>query len=348
MGNRNEKHQMSQEETMVNLKETQNKYKVFVENAPYGVFLADNKGNYLEVNQAAAQITGYSVQELLKMNLKQLIPKGHEKKGIQHFEQLKRTGKACSELKFVRKDGTQRWWTVNAVKLNDQSFLGFAQDITEEKNIRQTIAEKEQLFQAMLNAIPDMVSVHDVHMNLIYSNWNGFAAVEPSKRRLHTKCYRTYRGFNDLCPDCQAKKVIQTKRSHQAQACLPNGTWVEVRVIPIFESVEESEGEKKVKYFLEWVRDITAFKKKEEELQLQKEELSASNEELEGLNEEMRALNEELMDSEEKANKLSRAKSEFLANMSHELRTPLNGILGFSKLIRKTKIDEEQADYLDS
>jgi len=68
---------------------------------------------------------------------------------------------------------------------------------------------------------------------------------------------------------------------------------------------------------------------------------------LEGLNEEMKALNEELIDSEEKANKLSQAKSEFLANMSHELRTPLNGILGFSKLLQQTEIDDTQADYLN-
>lgn len=329
------------------LEESKNKYKVYVENAPYGVFLADQEGNYLEVNQKASEITGYTVEELLKMNLRELIPEEHTKKGMEHFRELKKTGKACSDVKFKHKDGSIRWWTVNALKLNEKSYLGFAQDITEEKAIHQSISEKEQLFQAMLNAIPDMVSVHDVEMNIIYSNWNGFAAVNPSKRILHTKCYRTYRGYNDLCPDCQAKKVIQTKKSHQGQARLPDGTWVEVRVIPIFERTDEPDGGKSVKFFLEWVRDITDFKKKEEELHQQKEELVASNEEMEGLYEEMKALNEELIDSEEKANKLSQAKSEFLANMSHELRTPLNGILGFSKLIRKTKIDKEQADYLD-
>ncbi len=330
-----------------NLEESVNKYEVYVENAPFGVFLADQDGNYLEVNQKASGITGYTVDELLKMNLRQLIPEEHIKKGIEHFQQLKKTGKACSDVKFIHKDGSLRWWTVNALKLNEKSYLGFVQDITQEKVIHESIVEKEQLFQAMLNAIPDMVSVQDRDMNIIYSNWNGFAAINPSKRKLHTKCYRTYRGFDDLCPDCQAKKVIETKTKHQAQACLPDGTWVEVRVIPIFDHTDEADGEKKVKFFLEWVRDITDFKEKEENLQLQKEELVASNEEMEGLYEEMKALNEELIDSEEKANRLSQAKSEFLANMSHELRTPLNGILGFSKLIRKTKIDEEQADYLD-
>lgn len=44
----------------------------------------------------------------------------------------------------------------------------------------------------------------------------------------------------------------------------------------------------------------------------------------------------------------SRAKSEFLANTSHELRTPLNGILGFTSLLLKTNISNQQKDYLST
>lgn len=44
----------------------------------------------------------------------------------------------------------------------------------------------------------------------------------------------------------------------------------------------------------------------------------------------------------------SKVKSEFLANTSHEIRTPLNGILGFSELLKKTELNHQQEEYLET
>ena len=42
----------------------------------------------------------------------------------------------------------------------------------------------------------------------------------------------------------------------------------------------------------------------------------------------------------------NQAKDLFLANMSHEIRTPLNGIVGFTQLLKNTKLDEEQKEFV--
>ncbi|ERP39263.1 response regulator [Chitinivibrio alkaliphilus] len=62
-------------------------------------------------------------------------------------------------------------------------------------------------------------------------------------------------------------------------------------------------------------------------------------------------LHRETMRAEEAAEEARAAlqvKDTFLANMSHELRTPLSGIVGFSRLLRKTNLTETQEKYINS
>ena len=60
----------------------------------------------------------------------------------------------------------------------------------------------------------------------------------------------------------------------------------------------------------------------------------------------LEALARRLRDARHEAEAASQAKSVFLANMSHEIRTPFQGLLGMLSLLRQTRLDGSQLDYL--
>ncbi len=137
------------------LKESEAKYRDYVTHAPYGVFVVNQYGRYLEVNPAASHMTGFDAQELLEMSIPDLLAEDGREDGAKHFQTASQEGHSYGELPFVRKGGERRWWAVSAVKLSETRFLGFVQDITDS---RRSGEEREKL-QAQLAQAQKMESI---------------------------------------------------------------------------------------------------------------------------------------------------------------------------------------------
>ena len=128
------------------LRESEARWRSYLDNAPYGIFVADADGVYLDVNPTACRITGYSREELIGMGVPDLLPRESKDRGIEHFRGLLKKGHDVLEVPFLTRDGRKRWWSVSAVVLEEDRFLGFVEDITDRKRAEE---EKKSLMERL-------------------------------------------------------------------------------------------------------------------------------------------------------------------------------------------------------
>jgi len=87
-------------------------------------------------------------------------------------------------------------------------------------------------------------------------------------------------------------------------------------------------------------------------LELKSRELFEANQALERaqlkLKDDIKQATYELSVTNQRLQRSLNERSTFIGKMSHEVRTPLNAIIGLSEILLTTKLDEAQADYIDT
>ena len=168
------------------LLKSERKFKQYMQKAPLGVFVADQTGKYLEVNDAASKITGYDREELLQKSIPDLLAKEDLVAGIKNFESLNMTGQSHGEFKFQRKNGEIVQWTVSAVKLSENRFLGYVEDVTSKvADEKEREKMKQQLFHSSkLAAIGELSAgvAHEINNPLaIINGYSGMLSLKLEK-----------------------------------------------------------------------------------------------------------------------------------------------------------------------
>ena len=118
------------------LKQSESKFRSYIDNAPDGIFVTDENGFYIDVNNAATRLTGYTRDELLTMHISDLAPDELKDRAIEGYKTLIASGKLSVEVPFMRKNGSIGQWTINCTSLGGNRYLCFVNDITETKQLR--------------------------------------------------------------------------------------------------------------------------------------------------------------------------------------------------------------------
>ena len=174
--------------------------------------------------------------------------------------------------------------------------------------------------ESMFDAIRDPMTVLDKNGTIIQVN--KVAMDIYGKDIVGKKCYSVYKGRDDICEDCPTMKSIETLLPETAEHYVKrDNKYVFIASYPILDN------EGKLKSIIKIVRDITAQKKLEKELQnytanLEKtveertRDLKLTNKELEQRSLQIERANKELRS-------LDKMKDTMIRDVTHELKSPV-------------------------
>lgn len=296
------------------------------------VSATDVQGTITYVNDLFCQINGMAPHELLGQNHRIIASGLHPQAFYTQMWVTISQGRTWHGEICNRSPATGRlyWVAATIVPFLDvnglpQEYISVRTDITERKNLEQTLA-REQHFLANITAnLGKGVMVLDRNEHCTYLNPEaehllGWTQQELQGQALHEKIYfcaeQDVASDHDGCPVCvcyglgevvsfdvQDDLVLVHKERGAFSAAMT--------VSPLFENGI-------LTGCVAVFHDITEHKRYEAELRQAKEQ----------------------------AEQASQARSSFLANMSHEIRTPLNAIIGFTEALLDTPLDASQQRQL--
>jgi two-component system sensor histidine kinase/response regulator len=301
------------------LRESEQRYKTLFDAATDGIVIlgteGEQAGRILAANKATAETTGYTVDELLELNISDLLQPEYRDL-VSRSAPRPNTGEHITvEVLRRRKDGTTFPVEINAgpLRIGDKNYiLGFARDITERKHIETEVT----MLAHAIRSIRESVCITDSEDTLLFVN----------------DAFLTTYGYDRH--EVIGKNIFELVRVPANSA--------RVTAIPPPNLIRRWEGE------------LFNRRKDGSEFPIHLSSSPILDETgrtialvgvTQDITESKRAI-EELQKAKDAAEAASRAKSEFLANMSHEIRTPMNGIIGMTELALDTDLTAEQREYL--
>ncbi len=138
--------------------ETRVKYQSYFENATDGLFVVNRQGFYTEANPAACQMTGFSLHELLRMNVRELIAPEFDEPVKKTLERSFEQGSVDEEVLLKKKNGEILWVRLVTSKIDENTVIAFCHDITQRKY-------HEGMLQAQLGFQKLMASISSGFVN---------------------------------------------------------------------------------------------------------------------------------------------------------------------------------------
>jgi PAS domain S-box-containing protein len=152
------------------LRESEEKYRLLIEQSGDGIYLADHNGKLIFCNSRGREMLGYSAEEIAGLNIRDTYPPDEVHTAEQRLHDLRPGQTMQFERKMRRKDGTCFPVEVSLHAVKEGWFQGVVRDITERKRAEEELDRDRTLLRTLIETIPDRIYVKDTEARFILNN----------------------------------------------------------------------------------------------------------------------------------------------------------------------------------
>lgn len=306
----------SLKENLHQIKESEQRYRTLFESAGDAIFIIDiegeGTGDIVDANPAAATMHGYSVEELLKLNLiKDLDAPDASAEAPQRIERILKGEWIKDEINHLKKDGTLLPVEISAGLIHYMGrryILAIDRDISKRKQMEHMLIQAKIEWENTFNAITDMITIHDTEFNILRANKAAEKILGlPFLENQKAKCYQYYHGSDQPPESCASCKCLEDGEPVTCEMYEPHlSKFLEIRAMPMYDSRDQLSG------LIHVIRDISQRRRVEVALQ--------------------------------RAEQLKMV-GELAAGLAHEIKNPLAGIKGSIQVLVETAaiVEEDRA-----
>jgi PAS domain S-box-containing protein len=304
------------------LRQSEEKYRSLVANIPDVTWTSALDGEKPYVSPNVLHVFGFTAEEMCDKTDGFWYGRIHPSEAstiAEAFRKLFTEGQPFDvEYRAQRKDGRWIWVHDRAYRTYEKAGVRYADGIFSDITERKRAEEERERLAALVESSSD--AIVGKTLEGIITAWNpgaerlfGYSAFEAVGQPMLMLIPPDRKGEEaDILARLRRGERLEhfeTVRVRKDGSCID----VSATISPIRDSRGMVVGASKI------ARDITEWKRAEEEMRKAKEAAEAAN----------------------------LAKSQFLANMSHEIRTPMNGVIGVAGLLLDTELTPEQRQYAE-
>ena len=162
--------------TKEKLRRCEEKYYSLFKETNDAIFLLDLDGVHFEVNERAAQMLGYSVEELEGTSFRDIIYQDEIENAESRLETLMRgENPPLYERTFRHKDGSLIRAELNAALIRDKDgkplhIQSIVRDISKRKLLEQSLRENERLYRLLAENAKDVIATLDMDLKVTYAS----------------------------------------------------------------------------------------------------------------------------------------------------------------------------------